>query len=56
MGYHYLNKLFAPKSIAVFWASTNPESVGSRILENLREGQFGGELYPVNPKHNSICT
>ncbi len=54
MGYHYLNKLFAPTSIAVFGVSTNPNSVGSRILENLHKGEFSGELYPVNPKYESF--
>lgn len=54
MSYHYLNKLFAPESIAVFGASTKPSAVGSQIFENLKKGGFKGALYPVNPKYKRI--
>lgn len=54
MGPHYLNRLFAPRSIAVFGASDRAGSVGSILFRNLREGGFKGRLYPVNPKHRKV--
>jgi acetyltransferase len=54
MGKHYLDPLFAPESIAVFGASDKPGSVAGRVFQNLREAGFGGRLYPVNPKHETV--
>ncbi len=54
MGLHYLDRLFAPRSIAVFGASERTDSVGGRVYANLREAGFDGSLYPVNPKHHRI--
>ena len=54
MGPHYLNRLFSPKSIAVFGASERPESVGSRVFANLIAAKFKGDLYAVNPKHQRV--
>jgi acetyltransferase len=54
MAQHYLDKLFAPRSIAVFGASRRPQSVGSLIYQNLRDGGFQGELCPVNPKYETL--
>lgn len=59
MGAHFLDRLFTPQAIAVFGASKRPESVGTRVFENLRSGGFSGRLYAVNPKykrlHNKPC-
>lgn len=54
MGPHYLNRLFAPRSIAVFGASDRAGSVGSIVFRNLREGGFRGALFAVNPKHRKV--
>ena len=54
MGHHYLNKLFAPESVAVFGASEKSNAVGTLIYENLSNGGFKGELYPINPKYKQI--
>ncbi|MGD8609264.1 MAG: bifunctional acetate--CoA ligase family protein/GNAT family N-acetyltransferase [Myxococcales bacterium] len=51
---HYLDRLFDPRSVAVFGASERPESVGARVFENLRAADFKGELYPINPKHDMV--
>jgi len=54
MGPHYLNRLFAPRAIAVFGAGHRPDSVGTKVYENvLREG-FQGPVYPINPKYDRI--
>ena len=52
MGPHQLEKLFSPGSIAVFGACETRESVGARVLRNLIQAGFPGDLYPINPKHD----
>ncbi|MBI1194919.1 MAG: GNAT family N-acetyltransferase [Gammaproteobacteria bacterium] len=54
MGKHYLNTLFAPKSVAVFGASDRPDSVGQIVFQNMLEGGYKGELYPINAKHEQV--
>jgi acetyltransferase len=54
MGQHYLDHLFAPYAIAVFGASIQPESVGTRLYQNIIEGGFTGPVYPVNPKYENL--
>lgn len=49
-----LDKLFAPKSVALIGASNRPMSLGSVIMKNLLEGGFKGPIYPVNPKGEPI--
>jgi len=50
-----LDKLFAPKSVAVIGASDKPARVGSLVLRNLLEGGFKGPIWPVNPKYRSLA-
>ncbi|MCW8827625.1 MAG: bifunctional acetate--CoA ligase family protein/GNAT family N-acetyltransferase [Gammaproteobacteria bacterium] len=54
MGPHYLDRLFSPRSIALFGASTRTNSVGTLVYENLLNAGFHGELYPINPKHKAL--
>jgi len=54
MGAHYLSRLFSPRSIAVIGASERENSVGMRVFANLIEAGFEGQLYPVNPKHDTV--
>jgi acetyltransferase len=54
MGPHFLDRLFSPKSIAIFGASTRANSVGALVYENLLAGGFQGKLYPINPKHKAL--
>lgn len=49
-----LDKIFAPKSVAVIGATENPGSVGLTLMTNLLASHFGGEVYPVNPKRSSV--
>ncbi|HLF98390.1 MAG TPA: GNAT family N-acetyltransferase [Methylococcaceae bacterium] len=51
---HYLEPLFAPRSVAVFGASERPDSVGARVFQNLLEGGFTGSVHPINPKHEVL--
>ncbi len=49
-----LDYLFAPKSVAVIGASNKPHSVGATVLANLVEAGFKGEIFPVNPKYDTL--
>ena len=54
MSIRHLDRLLNPSSVAVYGASTRPNSVGATIWRNLRAGGFAGALYPVNPKHAAL--
>lgn len=43
-----------PKSIVVVGASNDIHKPGGKVLKNLIDGQFAGDLYVINPKENSI--
>ena len=49
-----LLRLFKPRSVALFGASSHPTSTGAVLLRNLLEGGFAGPVYPINPKHAEI--
>jgi len=49
-----LNAIFNPKSVAIVGASEKAGSVGQTLLRNLITTPFGGVVYPVNPKRDSV--
>lgn len=49
-----LDKIMRPKSIAVIGASTKPATIGSELMQRLRDYKFNGNIYPVNPKGGVI--
>jgi acyl-CoA synthetase (NDP forming) len=49
---HSLDQLFNPNSIAVIGASTEEAKLGYQTMYALRN--FKGDLYPINPKADSI--
>lgn len=51
---HFLNNLFNPESVAVIGASERSNSVGRLVFENILNGKFRGQLYPVNLKHSLV--
>lgn len=51
---HYLNTLFNPDSIAVIGASERIYSVGRLLFENILNGKYAGQVFPVNLKHNQV--
>ncbi len=48
------DSLFRPKSVAVIGASERRLTVGHRIVRNLINMKFNGNIYPVNPKASVI--
>ena len=51
---HSLGMFFSPASVAVVGASETPGSVGRAIFSNLIAHSFGGVVFPVNPKRQSV--
>ena len=49
-----LESFFNPKSIAIVGASRQKGKVGYEILVNMIEAGYEGEIYPVNPKADTI--
>ena len=49
-----LDALFRPKAVAVVGASVKELNVGNRIIRNLVDFGFTGEIYPINPKADEI--
>jgi acetyltransferase len=52
--HHYLRPLLMPASVALVGASDRPGKMGRVILENLLDGGYKGEIYPVNPSHKRV--
>ncbi len=50
-----LEHAFAPKSVAVFGASLREGSVGRVVFDNIVNGGFEGEIWPVNPKYSEVA-
>jgi len=49
-----LSKIFRPRRVAVIGASIKAGSVGRTVLENLQRASFPGDIYPINPKYDSL--
>ncbi len=54
MSTYRLDKLFAPRSVAVVGASPRRTSPGRAVLQNLRSGGFPGSIGLVNPHYDEI--
>jgi acetyltransferase len=54
MSTYRLDRLFAPRSVAVVGGSPRATSPGRVVLKNLRSAGFPGAVYLVNPHYNSI--
>ncbi len=52
--HHPLHVFFHPRNIAVIGATEAPHSVGRALLWNLINNPFGGTVFPVNPKRQSV--
>lgn len=56
MSIKHLDRLLAPRSVAVIGASGKPHRVGTRVLANLAAGGVAaiGKIWPVNPKYTEL--
>jgi acetate---CoA ligase (ADP-forming) len=51
---HPLTPLLAPRSVAIFGASNDPERISGRPLRYFLEARYGGALYPINPNRDRV--
>ncbi len=49
-----LDALFRPRGVAVIGASTKELHIGNRVIKNLIDFGYKGEIYPINPKADEI--
>ena len=49
-----ISKFFYPKSVCVIGASTKVKSIGYELLNTMKKYEYKGEVFPVNPKAESI--
>jgi acetyltransferase len=54
MSTYRLDKLFAPRSVALIGASPRATSPGRAVLRNLREAGFPGAIHLINPHYAEI--
>src|SRR6056297_2363575 len=47
-------QLLQPRSIAVIGGSNNVHKPGGKVLKNILDGEFDGDLYVVNPKEREV--
>ena len=50
-----MERLFAPRSVAVVGASANLNAIGGQPIKYLLKHGFAGQIYPVNPKYDEIA-
>jgi acetyltransferase len=48
--------MFAPGSVAVIGATGRQGTVARTLLQNLLQGNLPGEIYAVNPKHETVLS
>ncbi|PLP98458.1 acetate--CoA ligase family protein [Cupriavidus pauculus] len=51
---HKLEPLLNPSSIAIIGASDNPGRIGGMPIDLLVQFGYAGDIYPVNPKYESV--
>jgi acetyltransferase len=51
---HYLRGALAPRSIAVVGATERADALGLHVFNNIIDGGYKGDVYPVNPKHAQV--
>jgi acetyltransferase len=49
-----LDALFNPRGVAVVGASSRELHIGNRVIKNLIDFGYKGEIYPINPKADEI--
>jgi acetyltransferase len=54
LGIENLNRLFNPKRIAVIGASEREGSIGAKILQNLTNSGYTGQVFPVTPFRQTV--
>lgn len=50
-----IERLLAPRSVAVVGASDKPGALGASVIANLDRNGFAGAVYPINPNRATIA-
>ncbi|MBM3293456.1 MAG: CoA-binding protein [Candidatus Aminicenantes bacterium] len=50
---HPLDSFFAPLAVA-FAGSVKPGKIGFELIRNMKEGNYEGEIYPINPAGGDV--
>lgn len=50
----YLDSLLSPNSIALLGASNREGSLGYDMMQMIKQGNYKGEVYPINPGYDEI--
>jgi acetyltransferase len=54
MSLYNLDHIFQPESVAVIGASEKKGTIGRALIENLVQAEYPGDIYPINPKYDSL--
>ena len=49
-----IDRILRPKSVAIVGASPTPGALGNRLMRNLIEANFAGDMYLINPRRPDI--
>lgn len=49
-----LDQFFRPQSIALIGATEKADKIGQAVLQNLLTAGYKGDIFPVNPKYDSL--
>jgi acetyl coenzyme A synthetase (ADP forming)-like protein len=49
-----MNRIMKPKAIAVIGASNEEGKIGNSVMKNLINGGYGGSIFPINPKSDTV--
>lgn len=49
-----LERLLAPRTVAFVGASPDTSRYGGRVLDYMQKFRFGGDIWPVTPRHENI--
>ncbi|WP_144634296.1 acetate--CoA ligase family protein [Bordetella genomosp. 13] len=51
---HPLQAFFDPGSVAIIGASSDPDKLGGRPIRFLRDAGYAGQIFPINPKSDTV--
>ena len=55
MGVHYLERMFSPRSVAVYGASDTADPIGHAVFQNILASGYGGDVHAINLRHKKVA-
>ncbi|MEU4197210.1 acetate--CoA ligase family protein [Kribbella sp. NPDC026611] len=49
-----MTRIMKPRAVAVIGASNEDGKIGNSVMKNLVNGEYAGDIYPVNPKGGEV--